>query len=222
MKEKILLADDEESLSRAVGKILEYNNYEVDIVSNGKEAIEKTKNNIYDIIILDIMMPIMDGIEALKEMRKNGINTPIMLLTAKSLIDDKVKGLDAGANDYLTKPFNKKELLARIRNLTRKSEVANKKYIYGNITINFENSEISTPKASLFLNNNECEIMKVLVKNQEKTLNEYELKKVIGLDDKDNHNIIPMYISFLQEKFNVLGANIVIDNANGYMLKKLL
>ena len=218
MKEKILLADDEDSLSRAVGKILEYNNYEVDIVSNGKEAIEKTKNNIYDIIILDIMMPIMDGIEALKEMRKNGINTPIMLLTAKSLIDDKVKGLDAGANDYLTKPFNKKELLARIRNLTRKSEVANKKCIYGNITINFENSEIST----LFLNNNECEIMKVLVKNQEKTLNEYELKKVIGVEDKDNHNIIPMYISFLQEKFNVLGANIVIDNENGYMLKKLL
>ena len=124
MKEKILLADDEESLSRAVGKILEYNNYEVDIVSNGKEAIEKTKNNIYDIIILDIMMPIMDGIEALKEMRKIGINTPIMLLTAKSLIDD-----------------------------------------------------------------------------------------------KDNHNIIPMYISFLQEKFNVLGANIVIDNENGYILK---
>ena len=106
--------------------------------------------------------------------------------------------------------------------MTRKSEVANKKCIYGNITINFENSEISTPKASLFLNNNECEIMKVLVKNQEKTLNEYELKKVIGVEDKDNHNIIPMYISFLQEKFNVLGANIVIDKENGYMLKKLL
>ena len=94
MKEKVLIADDEKELSRAVGMILEYNNYEVDIVENGKQAVEKANENMYDVIILDVMMPIMDGIQALKEIRKNNIKTPILLLTAKSQIDDKVEGLD--------------------------------------------------------------------------------------------------------------------------------
>ena len=115
MKLKILLADDVEELAKAVGTILQYNNYEVDIVSNGKEALDKVKANVYDCIILDVMMPIMNGIEALKHMRKLNVKTPVILLTAKSLVDDKVEGLDSGANDYLTKPFEKKELLARIR-----------------------------------------------------------------------------------------------------------
>ncbi len=121
-KKKILLADDEAELSRAVGAILTYSNYDVDLVYNGKDAAKKALEKEYDVIILDIMMPVMDGIEALKLIRKHNIKTPIMLLTAKSQVDDKVEGLDAGANDYLTKPFDKKELLARIRVLTRADE----------------------------------------------------------------------------------------------------
>lgn len=136
MKEKVLIADDEKELSRAVGMILEYNNYEVDIVENGKQAVEKANENMYDVIILDVMMPIMDGIQALKEIRKNNIKTPILLLTAKSQIDDKVEGLDSGANDYLTKPFDKKELLARLRALTRIKEEKEEK----NVKIQFANT----------------------------------------------------------------------------------
>ena len=178
-KYKILLADDEKELSRAVATILRYSNYEVDTVYNGKEAIEKVNENVYDVIILDIMMPITDGLQSLKEIRKNNIKTPIILLTAKSQVDDKVEGLDSGANDYLTKPFDKKELLARIRVLTREKEENEEKYKIGNIIFDKETSEISTSKASLHLNNKECEIMEFLVKNQERNVSKKELKKRI-------------------------------------------
>lgn len=217
-KIKILLADDEKDLSKAVGTILTYSNYDVDIVSNGKEALEKINNTIYDLIILDIMMPVMDGIQALKEIRKNNIKTPVILLTAKSQVDDKVEGLDSGANDYLTKPFDKKELLARIRALTRIKE---EKYEIGNIVFDKETSALSSDKASLHLNNKECEIMEFLVKNQERNVSKKELKKRIWVKDNNDDNIVTMYISYLQEKFSALGANIKISDKNGYVLEKL-
>lgn len=224
MKEKlkILLADDEKELSRAIATILKYSNYEVDIVFNGKEAIDKLKENIYDLIILDVMMPVMDGIQALKEMRKDNIKTPIMLLTAKAQIDDKVEGLDSGANDYLTKPFDKKELLARIRALTREQEENKEKYKIGNITFDKETSEISNKNTSLHLNNKECEIMEFLVKNQERNITKKELKKRIWVKENKDENIVTMYISYLQEKFLALGANIKINDKNGYVLEKIL
>ena len=221
-KYKILLADDEKELSRAVATILRYSNYEVDTVYNGKEAIEKVNENVYDVIILDIMMPITDGLQALKEIRKNNIKTPIILLTAKSQVDDKVEGLDSGANDYLTKPFDKKELLARIRVLTREKEENEEKYKIGNIIFDKETSEISTSKASLHLNNKECEIMEFLVKNQERNVSKKELKKRIWVKEKNDENIVTMYISYLQEKFLALGANVKINDKNGYVLEKIV
>ena len=220
-KIKILLADDEKDLSKAVGTILTYSNYDVDIVSNGKEALEKINNTIYDLIILDIMMPVMDGIQALKEIRKNNIKTPVILLTAKSQVDDKVEGLDSGANDYLTKPFDKKELLARKRALTRIKEENEEKYEIGNIVFDKETSALSSDKASLHLNNKECEIMEFLVKNQERNVSKKELKKRIWVKDNNDDNIVTMYISYLQEKFSALGANIKISDKNGYVLEKL-
>lgn len=220
-KIKILLADDEKDLSKAVGTILTYSNYDVDIVSNGKEALERINNTIYDLIILDIMMPVMDGIQALKEIRKNNIKTPVILLTAKSQVDDKVEGLDSGANDYLTKPFDKKELLARIRALTRIKEENEEKYEIGNIVFDKETSALSSDKASLHLNNKECEIMEFLVKNQERNVSKKELKKRIWVKDNNDDNIVTMYISYLQEKFSALGANIKISDKNGYVLEKL-
>lgn len=220
-KIKILLADDEKDLSKAVGTILAYSNYDVDIVSNGKEALERINNTIYDLIILDIMMPVMDGIQALKEIRKNNIKTPVILLTAKSQVDDKVEGLDSGANDYLTKPFDKKELLARIRALTRIKEENEEKYVIGNIVFDKETSALSSDKASLHLNNKECEIMEFLVKNQERNVSKKELKKRIWVKENNDDNIVTMYISYLQEKFSALGANIKISDKNGYVLEKL-
>ena len=222
MKEKILLADDVKDLARAVGAMLRYNKYDVDVVHNGKEAVKMATENLYDVIILDVMMPIMDGIEAVKEMRKLNIKTPIILLTAKSQVEDKVEGLDSGANDYLTKPFDKDELLARIRALTRIKEENAEKYKIGNIIFDKEASKIYSNKAAFQLNNKECEVMEFLVKNQERSITEEELKQRIWLNEKNKDSIVPMYISYLQEKFTALDANVKIDNKNGYSLEKLI
>lgn len=221
MKEKILVADDEKDLAKAIGTILQMSNYNVKIVNNGKDAFEEIKNGVFDVIILDIMMPEMDGIEVVKETRKININTPIILLTAKAQIDDKVEGLDSGANDYLTKPFNKEELLARIRVLTRKTEESKEKYSIGNIVFNKENSEISSQKASLHLNNKECEVMEFLVKNQERNISDDELKQRVWFNEQNNDGVVQMYISFLQEKFSALGANVRINNKNGYIIERI-
>ena len=220
---KILLADDEKDLARATRMILNYSGYDVDVSYNGKEAIENIKNNSYDLIILDIMMPVMDGIEALKEMRKSGINTPVILLTARAGIDDKVEGLDAGANDYLTKPFNKKELLARIRALTRTNEEKEQKYKIGNIIFNKETSEISSSKAALHLSNKECELVEMLLKNSEKKLPCSDIYQRIWQDEEADESIVPMYISYIQDKFSALDANVKInDENNEYKLENIV
>ena len=222
MKLKILLADDVEELAQAVEEILRLNDYDVDIVSNGKEAVEKACENVYDCIVLDVMMPVMDGFEAVKQMRKFNIKTPIILLTAKTLVDDKVEGLDSGANDYLTKPFEKKELLARIRALTRVEEENKEKYKIGNLTFNKESSQLSRDKISLNLNNKECDIMEFFIKNPERKISEDELKQRIWTSEANCDNIVPMYITFLQEKFTALNANVQINDKNGYSLEKLI
>lgn len=222
MKLKILLADDAQELVEAVGEMLECNNYDVDIVFNGKDALDKAKEEIYDCIILDIMMPIMDGFKAVKRIRKLNIKTPIILLTAKSLVDDKVEGLDLGANDYITKPFEKKELLARIRALTRIEEDHKEKYEIGNLIFNKENSQLSKDKTSLNLSKQECDIIELFIKNPERQISLDELKQRIWTKEQNTDNIVLMYITFLQEKFNALNANIRINNINGYKLEKII
>ena len=223
MKDKILLADDEKDLARATKMILQYSGYDVDVVYNGKEAVEKVKEKDYDLIILDIMMPVMDGIEALKNLRKDNVSTPVILLTAKAGIDDKVDGLDAGANDYLTKPFNKKELLARIRVHIRNKEDKEQKYKIGNILYDKASSEISNNKATLPLSNKECELIEFLIKNQEKKVASAELHKRIWQDEEADESIVPMYISYIQDKFSALDASVKINNENDeYKLENIL
>lgn len=218
MKNRILIAEDEIELARAVKAILIYNKYDVDVVFDGKSAVDSTKQNNYDVIIMDIMMPVMDGIEALKQIRKDGINTPIILLTAKSQVEEKVQGLDSGANDYLTKPFDKNELLARIRALIRANNERKQKFHIGNIIFNKEDSELSNNNISYKLNNKECDIMEYLVKNQERTVSEEELCKKIW-NQKENDKSVPMYMLYLQNKFIALNANFSIKNDNGYKLE---
>lgn len=219
MGEKILLVEDEEDLQRAVEAILKFNKYNVVKANNGEEAIEKVKNDSFDIIVIDIMMPVMDGISALKEIRNIGINTPVILLTAKTQVDEKVEGLDAGANDYLTKPFDKKELLARIRALTRTRTEEQKKFKVGNINFNKGNSEIFNENACYKLNNKECEIMEILVKNQERPVNKNEISSRLWKEESDEQ--VTMYMSFLKDKLKALNADIKIDEKDGFMLEKI-
>ena len=219
MKEKILISEDEQELAKAVKTILIFSGYEVEVAYNGEEAINKVKNNVFDVIIMDIMMPIKDGIEALKEMREMGVHTPVILLTAKSQIDDKVEGLDAGANDYLTKPFDKKELLARIRAMIRTNNEKKQIYNVGNIYFNRGNSELSSSKAVFHLNNKESDILEILIKNRQKVISANELERIVWDSEEKASNGIPMYISYLQNKFSALDANVIISDENGYKLE---
>lgn len=152
---KLLLAEDERSLSRAVVKILEKNHYTVDVVYDGEEAVDYLAGGDYDAVILDIMMPKMDGITVLRRLREAGNRIPVIMLTAKSEIDDKVLGLDSGANDYLTKPFDTRELLARIRVMTRTQTTADSKMNFGNIVLDRATFELSSPTGSFRLANKE-------------------------------------------------------------------
>ena len=223
MNPKILVVEDEKDLARAIRAILEFSKYSVTIAYNGQEALDEVKKQKFEVILMDVMMPVMDGITALKEMRKTGINTPIIMLTAKSQIDDKVEGLDSGANDYLTKPFDKKELLARIRALTRNSEEEKEKFVIGNITFSKENSELYNEKMVLKLNKEECDIMEILAKNSERSIFKEELcSRIFEDSNTDNNEALNMYMSFLKDKFEALGSDSIIDDSNGYIIKRNL
>ena len=218
---KVLIADDEIDLTRALGAILKYSEYEVKIANNGEEALKIAENEKFDILILDVMMPKKTGIEVVEELRKKNINTPILMLTAKAETEDIVEGVDKGADDYLTKPFEKDELLARIRALVRKNENRTKKIKIGNVTLDKEENELYSDKASFHLNSKESELMELLVGNQSEKIGEKEIKNRIWGKD-ENIKIVPMYISYLQNKFEALGANVQIVNNNGYALESIV
>ncbi len=219
MKDKILFAEDERELSKAITKILTINNYDVTSVYNGKEALSELKENSFNVIILDIMMPILDGISCLKQLRQNGIKTPVILLTAKSQIDEKVEGLDSGANDYLTKPFSYKELLARIRAVTRIQKEEKEKFEIGNLIFDKEKSELSNSQSSLHLNTKECNLMEILVKNKQTPLKEKEITNFVWQNEPVENLSLQMYISYLQNKFELLNSNLKIENnRKGYFL----
>lgn len=223
---RLLLAEDEQALSKALTTILQRNNYSVDVAYDGQEALEYLEADNYDGIILDIMMPKIDGITVLKEIRKKGILIPVLLLTAKSEVDDKVLGLDAGANDYLTKPFNSRELLARIRAMTRTQTVqATSKLQIGNVTLDRATYELSTPTGSYRLANKEFQMMEMLMMNPKNLISsERFMEKIWGYDSEAEINVVWVYISYLRKKLAALHANIQIKamrNA-GYTLEETL
>lgn len=221
---RLLLAEDEQALSKALKAILERNNYSVDAAYDGQEALDYLNADNYDGVILDIMMPKVDGITVLKEIRKNGNTIPVLLLTAKSEIDDKVTGLDAGANDYLTKPFNSRELLARIRTMTRTQSVQpDSKLQVGNVTLDCATYELSTQSGSYRLANKEFQMMEMLMSNPKSLISsERFMEKIWGYDSEAEINVVWVYISYLRKKLTALDANIGIKamrNA-GYRLEE--
>lgn len=219
---KLLLAEDERSLARAIVKILEKNNHTAEAVYNGEDALAYLENGDYDAAILDIMMPKMDGITVLKKIRAKGNTTPVLILTAKSEVDDKVLGLDSGANDYLTKPFDTRELLARIWAMTRGQQAADTKLSFGNITLDRATFELSSPSGSFRLANKEFQMMEILMSNPQKLVStERFMEKIWGFDSEAELNVVWVYISYLRKKLAVLDADIHIRAARnaGYSLE---
>ena len=221
---RVLLAEDEKALSKALVTILERNNYSVDAVYDGESALEYLENDNYDIAILDIMMPKIDGLTVLKNVRKRNNLIPILLLTAKSEVDDKVEGLDAGANDYLAKPFHSKELLARIRAIIRtQTGQSNSKLSMVNIVLDQTSFELSSTAGNYRLSNKEFQILELLMSNPNQLISsERFLEKIWGYDSEAEINVVWVYISYLRKKLTALHANIQIKAVRnaGYVLEQ--
>ena len=222
---RLLLAEDEKALSNALVAILKHNNYSVDAVYNGQDALDYLQNGNYDGAILDIMMPKMDGISVLKAFRANNKTLPVLLLTAKTEIDDKVLGLDSGADDYLGKPFDTKELLARIRAmLRRKSGEAVNTLSFADITLNRSNFELSSPSGSFRLGNKEFQMLEMLMLNSGQVISaEQFMERIWGYDTDTEITVVWTYISYLRKKLSALSGKAQIKAIRniGYTLEKI-
>lgn len=209
---RLLLAEDEKSLSHALVTILEKSHYSVDAVYDGQEALEYLESEAYDGLILDIMMPKVDGITVLKTIRKQGNKIPVLILGAKSEIEDKVDGLDAGANDYLAKPFDARELLARIRVITRVNTESNDSLIrFGHVTLNRKTYVLKGEKAEFKLANKEFQMMELLMANPHQVLSTDRIfEKIWGYESDTEINIVWVYIAYLRKKLVKMHADIEI------------
>lgn len=222
---RILLAEDNKSLAHAIETILKKNNYAVDVVYNGKDALIYLNSDLYDAVILDIMMPYIDGISVLKNVRKNNNNIPILLLTAKHQIEDKVEGLDAGANDYLTKPFDFRELLARLRCIMRVPEIQNSNTLrIGNVTLDDTSCVLSTPFGSYQLTNKEFQMMRMFMTSPGVIISaDRFLEKIWDMDSSAEMNTVWTYVSYLRRKLEAISATIQITTKRnlGYALEEI-
>ncbi len=209
---KLLYAEDEKSMAEAVTDVLKYHNYTVDTVYNGTDAYDYACADSYDGIILDVMMPGMSGTEVLEKLRKAGNKTPIMLLTAKAEVEDRIAGLDAGADDYLPKPFSMKELLARIRAMLRRRETFTPSILtVGNISLNMQNYKLSSGCQSFMLPKLEYQVMELLMLNTGICLSTEDiLTKIWGYDTDAEIGVVWVYISYLRKRLSALNANVEI------------
>jgi len=214
---KLLYAEDERSMSEAVVDILTYHNYKVDAVYDGQETLDYAEIEEYDGIILDIMMPKVDGLEVLRRLRQRGCRTPVLILSAKGEIEDRIKGLDEGADDYLPKPFAMGELLARLRALTRrKSEFSPNVASFGNISLNRETFELSVDNDSVRLGNKEFQMLEMLMSNPGRLIStEQFMERIWGYETEAEINVVWVYISYLRKKLANLNANVEIKAVRG-------
>lgn len=222
---RLLLCEDEKELSDALVMILKHNQYSVDAVYNGQEALDFLEAENYDGVILDVMMPKLDGIGVLKALRGKGSTIPVLMLTAKSEIDDKVLGLDCGADDYLTKPFVAKELLARVRAVTRRqTRERTTKLEVGNLTLDRASFELASQAGSFRLANKEFQMLEMLMANPRQAIPaDRFMEKIWGYDSEAEINVVWVYISYLRKKLAALNATVAIKVMRnvGYSLEEL-
>ncbi len=223
---RLLVAEDERGLAEALLEILTLNKYSVDVVYDGQEALDYINGISYDGIILDIMMPKINGIQVLKTIRKKGYNVPVIMLTAKSEIEDRVLGLDCGADDYLTKPFATQELLARIRAMTRREKENTTSELHlGNITLSQTTYELSSAKSSFKLTNKEYQLMEMLLNNVGRYISsQHFMDKIWGYDCESEINVVWAHLSSLRKKLDSLDATVKIKSSRslGYTLEEII
>lgn len=221
---RLLLAEDERSLSRALTAILKHNNYSVDAAFDGEEALDYLESQEYDLLILDVMMPKKDGFEVLKALRERKSNLPVLMLTARNSVEDKVRGLDGGADDYLAKPFDTRELLARVRALCRRQpENAVNGLIYGDLRLDTSSYELICGDNKFPLTSKEFQLIEMLMRNPGKVIStERFMESVWGLDSEAEINVVWTYVSYLRKKLKQLGSVVSIKAVRnlGYSLEK--
>lgn len=224
MEMRLLLADDEKELTDALSMILNYNKFTTDCVYNGQDALDYAISGEYDGIILDVMMPRMDGVEVLRRLRQAGITTPVLMLTAKSQLRDKVEGLDAGADDYLPKPFETEELLARIRAMARRGSAVftPDTLIFGDLSLDRKSFELKCGGESVRLANKEFQMMELMMTNPKVVIStERFMDRVWGFDSDSEMNVVWAYVSYLRKKLQTLGSRVELTalRGRGYMLE---
>lgn len=218
----VLIVEDEKNLADALAHILQENKYHVDCANDGKCGLDWACSNMYDAIVLDVMLPGMDGIEVCRTLRSKGISTPVIMLTARSEVRDKVAGLDAGADDYLTKPFDPEELCARLRALTRRTgEVVLDSVSFGDLELGLDDLELKCGERSVRLSQREGAVMELLMRSPSNVFSKQALlTRVWGTEGETGVNNVEAYISFLRKKLAFLKSGVTIDTIRmlGYRL----
>ena len=214
---QVLIVEDDVRLALAVGKILEENGYQVDLVYDGQSGLDYAESGIYDVVILDVMLPKMDGFEVAKQLRRKKVETPLLMLTARGAITDKIEGLDSGADDYMTKPFSPAELLAHLRALTRRQgQVVFETLEYGDLKLNLESHDLSCGAKSINLSFKEFSLINILIANKGQTVSKEQLiSKVWGIESSAVDNNVEAYISFLRKKLGFIGARVKLKATRG-------
>ncbi len=214
---RILIVEDEKPLSNVLCELLKKSGYAVDAVYDGVEGLEYALSDVFDVILLDIMLPKMNGLDMLNELRKQGISTPVLLLTAKSEIEDKVEGLDCGADDYITKPFSTEELLARIRSVSRRKDVfVSDDQKFGDIMINKNTLKISTERDEIKVSLKEYHILEMLVEHPKQIISKEQfVDRIWGYEFEGEYNSVEVYISFVRKKLSALGSKVKIKAHRG-------
>ena len=215
---KILIIEDEYSLADAIAETLKKENINVTIITDGQEGEDEALTNIYDLILLDVMLPHKDGFEILNTIKKEKIETPVIMLTAKSEISDKLNGLENGADDYITKPFHMRELIARVKIiLKRKTNIEDTNVIeYGDLKLDLKNGRMSSGENEIQISGKELELLEILLINKNQTINREKLAdKIWGYDSDAEYNNVEVYISFLRKKLKLLKSKVKIKAVRG-------